>query len=826
MVVVDLKPLYVKDIIQAGEGKGVQVYNSNGSWQEYINIYGLYATDNGGPYTLDITNDTLVESMEYRNPADPSFYAKEVVTCEYLRDDDQIDWDYVDGLDQVSVFTGSYGNATFDIDIQSDDSVLVGVSGTSLNTVSGDTYYNPTGTLTMSSSGTFTGTIDATLNGDSVTIDVSSFGSNPVPMLFKDIIQAGEGKGVQVYNSNGSWQEYINIYGLYATDNGGPYTLDITNDTLVESMEYRNPADPSFYAKEVVTCEYLRDDDQIDWDYVDGLDQVSVFTGSYGNATFDIDIQSDDSVLVGVSGTSLNTVSGDTYYNPTGTLTMSSSGTFTGTIDATLNGDSVTIDASTWTVLDNTAPVAVGTMSDIVASEGDTNPTIDPSNYFSDADGDTLTYSITTARADGSDSFTETLDDWHNATGVMDADAVGTWTTTITANDGNGGTATQSFTMTVNAAQDDAPTNTAPVIIKTIPDQVYNWGDTMLNPDDYFADTDVGDSLDYFVRYEYDGIIDPINNSILDGSYQSDDADFGTETVTIIATDKSGAKVEQTFDVTINPPQDNSDTNTAPVAVGTMDDVSVSVGNDTPQLDPTNYFTDADDDTLTYTITSARPDGSDSETDSLTEWNSWINDPLPAGDAGDWDITITADDGNGGTATQSFTMTVNAAQDDSASNAIDANILINDNDGLDNLAINFIDDDVQGATTQISSGSISLDNAVDFDDVTLKSADAYVGNLDILDMYATLDSIGQTIDSKQTHAADVNNDGQINILDMYAVLDGIGQAPQTFDLIDQNNNIVNTLNDFDNTVNLTIVANGDVDMSGSFDSQYIASDIL
>ena len=646
------------------------------------------------------------------------------------------------------------------------------------------------------------------------------------PLYVKDIIQAGEGKGVQVYNSNGSWQEYINIYGLYATDNGGPYTLDITNDTLVESMEYRNPADPSFYAKEVVTCEYLRDDDQIDWDYVDGLDQVSVFTGSYGNATFDIDIQSDDSVLVGVSGTSLNTVSGDTYYNPTGTLTMSSSGTFTGTIDATLNGDSVTIDASTWTVLDNTAPVAVGTMSDIVASEGDTNPTIDPSNYFSDADGDTLTYSITTARADGSDSFTETLDDWHNATGVMDADAVGTWTTTITANDGNGGTATQSFTMTVNAAQDDAPTNTAPVIIKTIPDQVYNWGDTMLNPDDYFADTDVGDSLDYFVRYEYDGIIDPINNSILDGSYQSDDADFGTETVTIIATDKSGAKVEQTFDVTINPPQDNSDTNTAPVAVGTMDDVSVSVGNDTPQLDPTNYFTDADDDTLTYTITSARPDGSDSETDSLTEWNSWINDPLPAGDAGDWDITITADDGNGGTATQSFTMTVNAVQDDSASNAIDANILINDNDGLDNLAINFIDDDVQGATTQISSGSISLDNAVDFDDVTLKSADAYVGNLDILDMYATLDSIGQTIDSKQTHAADVNNDGQINILDMYAVLDGIGQAPQTFDLIDQNNNIVNTLNDFDNTVNLTIVANGDVDMSGSFDSQYIASDIL
>ena len=98
----------------------------------------------------------------------------------------------------------------------------------------------------------------------------------------------------------------------------------------------------------------------------------------------------------------------------------------------------------------NNAPVAVGTMADIVATEGDTNPTIDPSNYFTDADSDTLTYTITTARTDGSDSFTETLDQWHSATGGLDADDVGDWVVTITANDGNGGTAKQSFSMTVN----------------------------------------------------------------------------------------------------------------------------------------------------------------------------------------------------------------------------------------------------------------------------------------------------------------------------------------------------------------------------------------
>jgi hypothetical protein len=89
-------------------------------------------------------------------------------------------------------------------------------------------------------------------------------------------------------------------------------------------------------------------------------------------------------------------------------------------------------------------------------------------------------------------------------------------------------------------------------------------------------------------------------------------------------------------------------------------------------------------------------------------------------------------------------------------------------------------------------------------------------------MYAVLGSIGSTIDTYQKHAADTDNDGTINIMDMYDVLDGIGQTSQSFDLVGLNGNLVTSLNtDSVDIASWTIVANGDVDMSGSFDDAYV-----
>jgi hypothetical protein len=154
---------------------------------------------------------------------------------------------------------------------------------------------------------------------------------------------------------------------------------------------------------------------------------------------------------------------------------------------------------------------------------------------------------------------------------------------------------------------------------------------------------------------------------------------------------------------------------------------------------------------------------------------------------------------------------------------MDAVIRTDDNMLLDNLTLHYYKDGVDtGVSTLVEDGGIRFDDIVDFDLVKLSVDNAYQGAIDIMDMYGALDNIGSTIDTYAEHAADTNNSDGINIMDMYAVLDGIGQEAQTFDLVDQNGNLVTSLIP-DPTVlaNWTIVANGDVDMSGAFDQAYV-----
>jgi hypothetical protein len=142
---------------------------------------------------------------------------------------------------------------------------------------------------------------------------------------------------------------------------------------------------------------------------------------------------------------------------------------------------------------------------------------------------------------------------------------------------------------------------------------------------------------------------------------------------------------------------------------------------------------------------------------------------------------------------------------------------------LDNLSIHYYKNGIDtGVSSFVENGSIVFNESVDFDMVKLSVDNVYQGDLNIIDMYAVLGSIGSTIDTYQKHAADTDNDGTINIMDMYDVLDGIGQTSQSFDLVGLNGNLVTSLNtDSVDIDSWTIVANGDVDMSGSFDDAYV-----
>ena len=96
--------------------------------------------------------------------------------------------------------------------------------------------------------------------------------------------------------------------------------------------------------------------------------------------------------------------------------------------------------------------------------------------------------------------------------------------------------------------------------------------------------------------------------------------------------------------------------NNAPMTVGTIDAVTVAAGATTAAMDVSGYFSDADNDALTYAAAS--------DDDAIATAN------IPAGSnmltisgvaAGSATITVTASDGNGGTAEQEIGVTVESA---------------------------------------------------------------------------------------------------------------------------------------------------------------------
>jgi len=160
---------------------------------------------------------------------------------------------------------------------------------------------------------------------------------------------------------------------------------------------------------------------------------------------------------------------------------------------------------------------------------------------------------------------------------------------------------------------------------------------------------------------------------------------------------------------------------------------------------------------------------------------------------------------------------------------IDAKVQVSSSKFLDNITLDYYNNGVDtGVSTLVEDGGIKIEQLVDFDTIKLSASNAYTDNLNILDLYGVLDKIGQTIDTTEEHAADLDNNGSINILDLYDVLDRIGQRPQTFDLIDSNGDRVTQLdpNATGDAPTWIIVANGDVNQSGSFAADYVVTSDL
>ena len=281
---------------------------------------------------------------------------------------------------------------------------------------------------------------------------------------------------------------------------------------------------------------------------------------------------------------------------------------------------------------ENRPPVAVGTIPDQSLAVGGAAVSVDVSGYFNDPDGDALSYAFSssdTNKLNASITGSTLL-----FTGVDE----GSITITVTATDTSDLFASQIFSVAVSSQ-----TNRTPLTVGTIPDQTVNIGGASVSVDvsDYFSDPD-SDTLSYAFEFSDSS---KMNASVTGSTVLFTGVVAGTVTVTVTATDTGDLTATQTFTLTVNAQ------NQVPTTIGTIPNQTVTVGDSATTVDVSSYFSDADNDALTYTATS-----SDTAKATVSVSNATVS--ITGVAAGTTTITVTATDTGNLTATQTFTLTV------------------------------------------------------------------------------------------------------------------------------------------------------------------------
>lgn len=391
-----------------------------------------------------------------------------------------------------------------------------------------------------------------------------------------------------------------------------------------------------------------------------------------------------------------------------GTVELNSDGSFTYSPSADFNGE----DSFTYIVSDPSGETAMGTVtisiaavndapvavSDEVVTEEDMPVSGNVLANDTDVEGD----SLIAALAEGPSSGTVELTSDGSFTYTPNADFNGSDSFTYTVDDGQGGTATGTVSITVNAINDAPVANNDELVTD---EDVPASGNVLAN------DTDVdGDSLTAALQ---DG---PANGTVemnADGSFTyTPNADFnGSDSFTYVADDGQGGTAIGTVSITVNAVND------APIAVNdevtTDEDMPVSgnvLANDT----------DADGDSLTATL----QDGPASGTVEMNADGSFTYAPSADFNGSD-SFTYVVDDGQGGTAVGTVSITVNAINDapiavnDEVTTdedmPVSGNVLTNDTDADgDSLTAALQDGPASGTVEMNADGSFTYTPNADF----------------------------------------------------------------------------------------------------------------
>ncbi|MCZ2341135.1 MAG: putative Ig domain-containing protein, partial [Bacteroidales bacterium] len=245
-----------------------------------------------------------------------------------------------------------------------------------------------------------------------------------------------------------------------------------------------------------------------------------------------------------------------------------------------------------------------------------------------DPDGDTLAYTLAAGPVG------MTID---SATGVLNwtpnAADVGTQIVAIRTTDGHGGSATQTFTLTITQ-----PAPNRPPVFTSIPSVggavhvSYGYAPVVEDAD--------GDTLSFGLSAAPVGMtIDPTTGAL---TWTPSADQLGNSVVTVTVSDGQGGTASQTFVVRVTPEPGN----TAPIFVSPIAGTAL-VGQ---AFAHAARAVDADGDPITYALVGAVPSGLTLASDGLVTWT-----PATTGTA---TFTVRATDGRGGIAEQTITVAV------------------------------------------------------------------------------------------------------------------------------------------------------------------------